>query len=242
MAGYIKLHRKITEWEWYTDANTMRLFLHLLLLANHAEQKWRGVTIKRGQRLTSLNKLSIETGLSKRSIRTSLNKLKTTHEITIKTTSKYSIITLNNYDTYQTDSKQSDTQTTHDRHASDTQATPNKNDKKNKNKKKDIYTRISELDYSDPVKEAIKNFVDHREEIKDAMTDRALTMFLNRISDHPDEEIVHEISYAIERGWKSVFYDNKPAIKEDNKKRKNRMELDHDYDPAELEAVLFDNE
>ena len=29
-AGQILLHRKIVEWEWYTDINTCRLFIHML--------------------------------------------------------------------------------------------------------------------------------------------------------------------------------------------------------------------
>ena len=37
--GWISLYRKFTEWEWYTDANTMRVFLHLLLKANIYKQK-----------------------------------------------------------------------------------------------------------------------------------------------------------------------------------------------------------
>ena len=31
MSGWIKIHRKITEWEWYDDVNTFRLFMHLIL-------------------------------------------------------------------------------------------------------------------------------------------------------------------------------------------------------------------
>lgn len=99
--GYISLHRKILDWEWYTDANTIRLFLHLLLRANHAEKKWRGVTVKRGQLLTGRIKLCEELGITERGIRTSLTKLETTGEITIKTTSKFSIITVVNYSVYQ---------------------------------------------------------------------------------------------------------------------------------------------
>lgn len=34
MKGWLKLHRQITEWEWYDDANTFRLLIHLLIMAN----------------------------------------------------------------------------------------------------------------------------------------------------------------------------------------------------------------
>lgn len=101
MEGWIKIHRKIINWEWYDDINTKVLFLHLLLTANHQNKKWRGQIIKRGQKITSLSHLSKETGLSLQQIRTSLNKLKSTNEITIKSTSKYTLISIEKYSDYQ---------------------------------------------------------------------------------------------------------------------------------------------
>lgn len=101
MDGWIKLHRKIVEWEWYDDINTKVLFLHLLLTANHKEKKWRGITILRGQKLTSVQHLAEETKLTAMQVRTSLNKLKSTNEITIKTTNKNTLITIEKYSDYQ---------------------------------------------------------------------------------------------------------------------------------------------
>lgn len=101
MEGWIKLHRKMIEWEWYNDNNTKILFLHLLLTANHKEKKWQGQIIQRGQKITSIQHLADETNLTPQQIRTSLNKLKLTHEITIKTTNKYSLITIEKYSDYQ---------------------------------------------------------------------------------------------------------------------------------------------
>jgi len=69
--GWIKIHRQLLDWEWYNDVNTTRVFLHLLLVANHKDNKWRGIDIKRGQRLTSISALADETSLSIKNIRTS---------------------------------------------------------------------------------------------------------------------------------------------------------------------------
>ena len=135
--GYIKLHRSITKWEWYTDANTARLFIHLLLTVNHFPQKWRGIVIERGQRVTSYKELSNELRLSERSVRTAINHLKSTHELTLSTTSKYGLYTINNYEKYQ----EATLKLTPERHPSDTQATPDrqqsKKDKKDKKDKKE---------------------------------------------------------------------------------------------------------
>lgn len=101
MSGWITLHRKFLDWEWYADANTSRLFIHLLLTANHRDKKWRGIEIKRGQVLTGRSALAAATGLSVKSVRTGLERLQSTNEVAIKTTNKYSIITITNWEKYQ---------------------------------------------------------------------------------------------------------------------------------------------
>ena len=101
MSGWIKLHRKMIKWEWYKKPEMVHLFLYLLFRANHEDQKWQGIDIKRGQILTGRRKLSFETGISERSIRTCIKRLKSTSELTIETTSRYSLITITNYEFYQ---------------------------------------------------------------------------------------------------------------------------------------------
>jgi hypothetical protein len=101
MDGWIKLHRKMINWEWYNDINVKVVFLHLLLTANHEDKKWQGIDIKRGQKLTSIKHLSEETRLTIKQTRIALNKLKSTNEITTKTTNKYTLITIEKYNNYQ---------------------------------------------------------------------------------------------------------------------------------------------
>lgn len=121
--GQILLHRKIIEWEWYGDINTCRLFIHMLLIANWKEGHFRGTTVPRGSFVSSLDKLSEETGLTKREIRTAISHLKTTGEVTVKTTNKFSVFTIKNYDLYQSFDIQSDTQKTKKRHYNDSLTT-----------------------------------------------------------------------------------------------------------------------
>ena len=98
---FIKLNRKILKWRWYQDANTFRLFIHLLLKANITDREFENVTVKRGQLITSQKHLSQQLDISTQAIRTAINHLKLTGEITVETTSKYSIITIINYNEYQ---------------------------------------------------------------------------------------------------------------------------------------------
>lgn len=99
--GFVVLHRAFMEWEWYDNPNVMRLFLHLILKANHKDKKWRGIAVQRGQVIVSLDKLSSELGLSVQQIRTAIKKLKSTGEIASQSTNNYTLVTLVNYDKYQ---------------------------------------------------------------------------------------------------------------------------------------------
>lgn len=99
--GYIKLYRKMTEWGWYKDQNTKDVFLHLLLEACYEPRCFRGYLLEVGQIATTVKDISEKTGITVKSVRTSLDKLKRTNELAIETTSKFSIITLNNYSDYQ---------------------------------------------------------------------------------------------------------------------------------------------
>lgn len=101
--GWVKLYRKFLNWEWHTSPETVSLLFHLLLMANHEEKKWHGMTIGRGQLVTSRNELCKATGLTERKLRTCIERLKTTSELTIKSSNKFSIITICNYERYQAD-------------------------------------------------------------------------------------------------------------------------------------------
>lgn len=101
-SGWIKIHRSILKWEWYDDVNTRILFFHLLVTVNHEESRWHGITINRGQRITSISKLAKESRLTVKSVRVALEHLKRTQEVAYKGHKRYSVITVTNYDRYQT--------------------------------------------------------------------------------------------------------------------------------------------
>jgi len=133
--GFIKLHRKILDWEWYDDPNCMRLFLHCLLRANFKDNNWRGITIKRGSFLTSIDTLSKETKLSISQIRTSIKKLKSTREIASLSHARHSVITIVEYESYQSVDKLGDIDATLESQRDDFEIATNKNVKKEKNGK-----------------------------------------------------------------------------------------------------------
>lgn len=133
-SGYIKLHRQMLQWEWYTDANTCRVFLHCLFMANWKDSRFMGVDVPRGSFVSSYTQLAAQTKLSVQNVRTAINHLKSTGELTVRTTSKFSVITVINYNLYQDDNRQSNSQPTGDQQATNRHLTTIE-ERKNKRKK-----------------------------------------------------------------------------------------------------------
>jgi len=125
--GFVVIQRKLLEWEWYHKSEMVHLFLHLILNANHEEKEWQGIKIKRGQLIVGRHKLSEDTGISERTIRTCINRLKSTNEITIESTNRFSLITVIEYDKYQTKEKNRPTERPANRPTTDQLPTTNNN-------------------------------------------------------------------------------------------------------------------
>ena len=104
--GWIKLHRSLIDWEWYSDLNVRALFFHLLLTVNHQDKKWQGRMIKKGSRITGRIQLAKECGLSEQNVRTSIKKLQLTNDLTITKDPKGSMFTVVNWLKYQETNQQ----------------------------------------------------------------------------------------------------------------------------------------
>ena len=143
--GWICIHRKMLKWEWYDEPNTAHLFLYCLLRANYEDTEWRGITIKRGSFVTSLAKLAQETGLTIQQVRTSINRLKSTNEITSISTSQNRLITVKNYDLYQDNNNQFNKQLTNEQQTSNKRLTTDNNINKENNieSTKELYVSLS---------------------------------------------------------------------------------------------------
>lgn len=116
MNSWIKLSKDIIYWGWYKDINTFKLFIHCVLKANWKDSSFQEITVKRGSFITSLKKLSEETGLSIQNVRTSLKKLISTQELTQQNYKKFTIITVKNYNLYQNTNTINNTQLTQHQH------------------------------------------------------------------------------------------------------------------------------
>lgn len=154
MEGYVKIFRKLLEWEWYDDTNTKVVFLHCLLKANFADRNWRGIEIKRGQFITSVAAMAEELNLSGQQTRTALAKLQKTGEITIESTNKYSIVTICNYDSYQEveETEQQTNQQSNNNQTTNKQQTNNNNVRRKEGKNDNNNININTTPNGDSVK------------------------------------------------------------------------------------------
>ena len=141
--GWVKMHRKIFQWEWYKHPTVSRVFMHLVMKANHAPARWQGIEIKPGQMVTSYRHLADELGLSVATIQRSVKKLISTGEITAQPNAKFTIITVLRYYQYQ----DSDTLMKHSCNTQETLTISN-NNKKNENNKKNISSPAAHEDSS----------------------------------------------------------------------------------------------
>lgn len=221
--AYIKLSRKMLDWEWYTDINTKVLFLHMLLKANWKDSKFQGNDVPRGSFVSSLPKLSEDTQLTIREIRTAILHLKTTGEVTVKTFSKYSIFTVVKYNEYQSNDMQIDSQPTGKRHSNDILTTiiEEKKERKKGIKEKKEGTKVPEK--KDPViyypndhelDKAFADFVEMRKQIKKPMTDMAVERAISKLGKLASDPItgvmdndlaIQIINRSILNNWQDLY-------------------------------------
>ena len=99
--GFVVLYRKFKNWGWYSDANVMRVFVHCLISASYCERKYLGIDLNPGEFITSISSISRDLDIKIQPVRTAIKKLCSTGEITIKTTSRFTIISVCNFESYQ---------------------------------------------------------------------------------------------------------------------------------------------
>lgn len=194
---WIKLHRKISNWEWWDDVNTAHLFIHCLLRANFEDARWHGEVVKRGSFVTGREKLSKETGLTQQQVRTSLKKLQNTGEISVKSTNKYTVINICNYNDYQINDKHyqptNNQQVTNNQPTNNQQVTTSKKNKEIKKNKEYISTTITD---------AVSFYLENFGQLAPITAEEIIAW----INDTNEELVLHAMKIAIDRNNRSWGY------------------------------------
>lgn len=217
--GFITLHRKIIDWEWYDDVNTFKLFIHMLLKANHSGKQWRGIEIERGSFVTSISSLASETGLTSQQVRTSIKKLKSTNEITSQTTNRNTLIIVLKYSVYQDydidSNKQNNTpnnkQITNKQHSNNKQVTTTNNVNNDNNDNSTLKEKNTKKEKSyfenEELNQTFLDFIEHRKKMKSPMTEIAISRMVSKLFNiaKTDGERIEILNESIINGWKGIF-------------------------------------
>lgn len=86
--------------DWFNEYQTRHLWIYLLLKANTEPVAFKSTVIDKGELMVTVSNLSTATGLTVSQVRTALEKLANSNCITVKTTNKYSVIIITDYDLY----------------------------------------------------------------------------------------------------------------------------------------------
>lgn len=146
MSGWVKLHRKLWNKAYSNRPAYIALWTYIIANVNHNESEfmWNG-QVKRlspGQIITGIDALSVRTGIPSKTIQRILKFFENEKQIEQQTTNRFRIITVKNWEKYQSSEKQNEKQVRNQRETSEKQVRTNKNDKKNKNEKKEREAKI----------------------------------------------------------------------------------------------------
>ncbi len=99
--GFIKIHRKLIEWGWYSNSVVKDVFIHILMIATFKEGYYQGQKLNPGDAIIGVKRLADELGFSVQQVRTALKKLESTKEISLKSTNRFTVATVVNWEFYQ---------------------------------------------------------------------------------------------------------------------------------------------
>ena len=198
MSGWIKIHRKFLEWEWFNKSEAVHLFMYMLLKANHKDGKWQGIEVKRGQFISSLGNISNATGISVQTIRTILKKLEKTNEIELKSTSQFTIVTICKYECYQDENDETNKPLTNNQQATNKQLTTNKNEKNEKNNKYSFLASLLEHGFDEKLS---LEWMEVRKQLKAVNTETAFNSFITQVQKHGGDRN-NILRKCVERSWK----------------------------------------
>ena len=98
---WIKIYDRILEWEWWSNALMVKAWVFILVSANSKQKRWQGMTIERGQFVTSQSKMARELDCNRKTVRKILDRLISAGQITATVDNSKTIISVCNYDNYQ---------------------------------------------------------------------------------------------------------------------------------------------
>lgn len=195
--GWIKLYRAIQDnWLWKDKPFSKgQAWMDLLMECNHKANKIvinnQIISIQKGQKLWSIKEMSDRWGWSRKKVSNFLNLLQTEGMLQQKRTSKYTLLTIVNYDLYQDGEHQKNIRGTSKEHQKNT----NKNEKNEKNEKNIKDMRKNGFDKFDKFDKFWQSYPKKRSK---GQAEKAWEKI------KPDEQLLDRILKSLERAKTSV--------------------------------------
>ena len=151
--GWIKLYRSLLYSDVFQNEKMLKVFIWCLLKSGHKDKQMRIgkklVNVKRGQFVFGRAKAAEELGLSQSTVWSYMKELEERKTIKIKSNNKYSLITIENWASYQVEEEKTNNKVTTKKQQNNNKVTTDEQQKDtNKNVKnvKNIYTsKIDDL-------------------------------------------------------------------------------------------------
>lgn len=100
--GYVTLPRLFfRNWEWSDDANTVAVFVRLLIEADIVPNSWHGIPVPRGGMVSSYTRLAEKTGLSVKKVRTAIKHLEAAGCVAKTAYPNCTVFAIKNFDLFQ---------------------------------------------------------------------------------------------------------------------------------------------
>ena len=230
--GYVKAYRKMMNWRWWSNSDTVKVFMYILFRANLKESYFDGKVIPRGSFVTSRKTIAHDCYISEQTTRTILNRLKSTNEITMSTTSKYTVITVVNYEEYQGTNQVSNQQLTNNQPTTNQQLTTEEEYKRMEEEKEDNIEKpeaskknnhaltdgevdelISERVFSERMKEQIREWVKYHREIGSTYKSPRgfkglLTKIEKALETYGEDIVVMTFEDSMANNYEGLFFEN----------------------------------
>jgi hypothetical protein len=226
LAGWIKLYRKLKDSLVFDNPELLKVWIWCLLKATHDDYTQmiglQEVELKKGQFIFGRKVAANELKMSESKTYRLIKKLENMQNLNIKANNKFSVITIENWENYQSDNnnneQQSEQQMNNKRTTNEQQMNTNKNIKNNKNIS--IYSIFDSYSDNTDLRQALRDYSIMRNKIKAPLTERAVTLLLNKLDAlaSTDELKIKMLENATLSNWKSVY-----PLKEERQQDKSRQ-------------------
>lgn len=213
--GYLKLYRKTMDNPIVTkDAEHLAIWIFLLTEARYMPEDslfgGKKVTLQPGQLTTGRKQIADKIRVTESKVQRVLKLFESEHLIEQQTSSRNRLISIVNWNTYQSDEQPNKRQVNNNRTTTEQQVNTPKEVKKGRSKE-NIYRAADLSEFSIGVQQAIRDWLTYKEERNESYKETGLKAWLgqvrNKLKSYEDKYIIDVIERSMASQYKGVVWD-----------------------------------